>query len=359
VGGTSFDAGIDASNAGGAATGGGNAAGGAPGASDGGLDGERGDSGDRDAAAPAQIVCEGLSYLLGARGIAADDARVYVLLGGLNGAGPAQIESCPVDGGSPAIVATGLDPWDATVKQNDNLLVLNAGYLYWIDRSFGGSILRIAAQGGAVEIVARDQSVNIGPFAFDDSRIFWLANGWDEIRWTAKSGGTPAMLVGHVAAGDYRYGRPGLFCDGASLYWRHMDTTLPDCDIAGGCWTIERATTTGRDRALLPVVLHHDASYLQADRDAFYFVDALGGAQSGALTRTARDGSGNTWFSDGVYSFVLDDPFVYYSAGGLKKIHKTGKGGPVPVASASPLVFALNSTHIYWHAVPSILAVPK
>jgi len=216
--------------------------------------------------------------------------------------------------GSVRTLAKGLD----TPTQ----VVLDGNYLYWVNTSSRGSVMRVATAGGLPQTLATDQVFPVS-LVVDASDVYWTTTGINaatgQVMRVAKTGGAPAAVVGGLnwpadLAGDSHY-----------LYWRD--------DRKG----LQRIAKRGGTEPELLVASQTMSSAVAIDDTRVYFDEVSGSGGPGRIRAVAKAGgpvadiaSLPNWF---IPTLVVTGGDVYWHNGGVDSLwHAPTTGGVAATA---------------------------
>lgn len=234
--------------------------------------------------------------------------------GGGPGSGPGYVDA-GVDAEAPPLgpvrtLASGLDA--------PTQVVLDGDYLYWVNTSSAGSVMRVATTGGTPQVLATDQVFPVS-LAVDASDVYWTTTGIDaatgQVMRVAKTGGTPAAVVGGLNW------PAGLAGDSDHLYWRD--------DRKG----LQRIAKRGGTEPELLVASQTLSEAVAIDDTRVYFDEVSGSGGPGTIRAVAKAGGPVTdvaslpnWF---IPTLVVDRGDVYWHNGGVDSLWHAPAAGSV------------------------------
>jgi len=230
-------------------------------------------------------------------------------------------------------------------------LALDATHAYWTTGReiadgvpSGGSLMRVALEGGAPEVLVSDLFLP-GALAVDAHNAYWLADLESRLKSVPLAGGSPVSVA---TTGQAR----ALAIDATSAYWLNFDTTTLTSAVMkaplGGGAGVELAVAQGIQGSLA------------VDLTSVYWseVDTLGTA---FLKKVSIDGGPVTTllstpaFSSSAGVIALDPTNVYFGGAtmdgnnGLLKVPLTG-GAPIAIAHITSFAaaIAVDSRYVYF-----------
>jgi hypothetical protein len=285
---------------------------GATGGSGGGGGSGEGGGGAGSACEPGAVTAM-VTSKLGAYGVAVDEASLYWA----SRAG--SVETKPLLGGEPSVIATGQSPRDVVVDQDT---------IYWVDQDQGTVLARNKA-GGPTLVIAESQP-RPGAIAQDEQHVYW-ANAGSDIAGSIVRAGKDGSSVTVLAEVEQAL---GVAVDGDAVYFTSYGT-------AQGVFRIDKQS--GEIKALVPapildsadlvgVAVRNGIVYFTLSR----FLDSIGQVWSvpaaGGTPVLLVDQLGSP------SEVAADDTHVYWLASGYSEI--TGTLGRAPIGGGPPEVLA-------------------
>lgn len=258
----------------------------------------------------------GLSHI---SDIVVDERFAYVIIGGTiadANAGTSGLRKVELATGAVTI----LDDGKRMPQSEQGGLVADDKYLYW---NAGGSILRMAKEGGTAEVVV-SENVGIGiDMAVDDRSVYWANHGYysagspsvpQPVYCAVKTGGRSEVFAGEqMVPGD-------IVIDDQFVYWR---------SAAG---IIKKARSGGTPQTVLATTGNENAAELVINGDDLYFAFRAEGISRFALKKISKNGGEAVTIAKTISArpFVIDDANIYFFdeastfTDGLYKVAKAG-----------------------------------
>ncbi len=228
-------------------------------------------------------------------------------------------------------------------------------YLYW---NTGGSIRRIAKDGGKAEQVV-GENVGIGiDLIVDDEKVYWINHGYyvagqapvpQPVFFAPKGGGNTEVFA------DAQLTPHSLVADNTHVYWQTASALMKQLKTGGpaeSVYTLEEGA--GID-------------HLAQDANSLYFGLRGKGESRWNLMKIAKTGGEPVTLVKRISAmpFVVDDANVYFfNEGGLTTtaLNKVPKDGGEPVSLDSGYAsggLALGGDKIYFASLDDILSIQK
>jgi hypothetical protein len=284
-----------------------------------------------------------------------DGVSVYYITGGTvasQNEGTNNIKSVSIKDGTVSVVVKGGN----TIPSE--ALAVDEKFLYWTD---GGTIFRVAHNGGQSEPLIRELPGGPSEMAVDDDNIYWLIWTGGErphpvpVMFAPKKGGAAKQLA------PSQTGANGICVDGDSVYW-----TTP-----GG---IKKAPKTGGEATFVVENASPSPTVgLVCDSENFYYAQMNSKGYS-ALMKLSKKGGAPTQIAPAInhtFEFVVDDGSVYYfdnePGGGmtgtvaLRKVSKNG-GEPIMLDHGQPgwvKFIAVDKSQVYFTDISNVYALEK
>ena len=138
-------------------------------------------------------------------GVAVDAQNAYFANG-------PSVESVPLTGGTPSILATvvgGSQPY---------AIALDATFVYWTETGSSGSVMKLAKTGGTPIVIASGQN-SPADIALDGAYIYWTNNGDGTVMKAPLAGG-PVTTIATGQSGAF-----GIAVDSTNIYWTNNVTS--------------------------------------------------------------------------------------------------------------------------------------
>lgn len=201
-------------------------------------------------------------------------------------------------------------------------LVLDGDYLYWVNTSSHGSVMRVAKTGGLPQILAAEQVFPVS-LVVDAYDVYWTNTGIDaatgQVMRVAKTGGEP------VAVASGLNWPSDLAGDSDHLYWRD--------DYKG----LQRIAKHGGVGPELLVASQTLSGAIAIDDTRVYFDEVSVSASVGAIHAVPKAGgpvahvaSLPNWF---IPTLVVDGDDVYWHNGGVDSLWHAKTTGDVPATA--------------------------
>lgn len=241
---------------------------------------------------------QGLSHV---SGLVVDDKFAYVTIGGTvadQNEGHSGLRKVALDSGA----VTSLDNGEKTPQSDYGGIAIDEKFIYW---NAGGSILRIAKEGGKPETVAAEH-VGIGvDLVVDHEKVYWANHGYYSAASPTKPSPVYAVAKqgGKVEAFSVEQNTPhSLVVDEQFVYWVTPSSIVKEAKAGGTAQVIYQASDKeGVDE------LAQDADYL-------YFGFRGAGESRWALRKISKQG-GEPQTIVKRYSLkpvVVDDTNIYF-----------------------------------------------
>ncbi|MBK7934929.1 MAG: hypothetical protein IPK01_15950 [Acidobacteria bacterium] len=241
---------------------------------------------------------KGLSHI---SNIVVDDKFAYVIIGGTvadSNAGTNGLRKIDLATGEVSV----LDDGKRMPQSEQGGLVADEKYLYW---NAGGSILRIAREGGTADTVVTE-NVGIGiDLAIDNERIYWTNHGYyssgspavpKPVLWAPKGGGKSEKLA------DEQNVPGNVVVDDKFVYWKTFNSVVKQAKTGGALQVVFQG---GDDEGVVE---------LSQAGDDLYFAHRLKGNSRWALKKISKNG-GDAVTIVKSYSpkpIVVDDANIYF-----------------------------------------------
>lgn len=294
---------------------------------------------------------QGLSHI---SNIVVDEQFAYVIIGGTvadANAGTNGLRKIDLATGA----VTVLDDGKRMPQSEHGGLVADEKYLYW---SAGGSILRIAKQGGTAETVV-SENVGIGiEMAVDNERVYWANHGY----YSAGTPSVPKPVYSALKTGgkaeifaDEQMTPGSIATDDRFVYWR----------TASG---INKKARSGGDlQTLLATTGNENVSEIVASGEDLYFAYRAEGNSRFALKRVSKNGGEAVTIAKTMSAkpFVIDDTSIYFFdeasvfTDGLFKVAKGGGEASMLDSGYASGAIALGKTAVYLATLDDIVTIAK
>lgn len=268
--------------------------------------------------------------------------------------GCGSVESASTCRGSaePLTMATGDD------GKHARGLALDATHAYWTTGRVvadgvpsGGSLMRVALEGGAPEVLVSDLMLP-GEIAVDAHNAYWIDDFEARLMSVPLAGGHPVRVATTGQA-------QALAIDATSAYWLNFDaTTLTSAVMKaplGGGAGVELAVAQGIPPGSLAV-----------DRTSVYWTELDRPSHTAFLKKVSIDGGpvttllSSTSFLDSAGAIAVDPKSVYLAGAtvtgdnGLLEVPLTG-GGPIAIAQTANVAtaIAVDSSYVYFSELES------
>lgn len=294
---------------------------------------------------------QGLSHI---SNIVVDDRFAYVIIGGTvadSNAGTNGLRKVDLATGA----VTVLDDGKRMPQSEQGGLVADEKYLFW---NAGGSILRIAKEGGTAEVVV-SENVGIGiDMAVDNERVYWANHGY----YSAGTPNEPKPLYSVLKSGgkaeifaDAQMTPGSISVDEKFVYWRTSSAVL------------KLAKTGGVAETLVPVSDREGVDEIVLNGDDVYFGFRSAGNSRWTLKKVPKKGGEPVTVAKtfSVKPFVIDDASVYYfdeASTFTDGLYKVAKGGgeaiKLDTGYASGAI-AQSKTMVYFATLDDIISFQK
>lgn len=288
-------------------------------------------------------------------GIVVDDKFAYVTMGGT---------IADMNEGTNGLRKIALDTGAVTVLDNDRKhtpqsetdgFAADEKYVYW---NTGGSLMRIAKDGGAAETVVSAE-VGVGvDLAIDNEKIYWANHYY----YSSKNPAQPSPIFMAAKQG----GKAEIFVDGQDVpgnivvdekyvYWR----------AASGLFKQSKAS--GQPQQILQLDDREGVDELAQDAENLYFTFRAAGSSYWVLHKISKNGGERQMLAKtyGVSGLVVDDANVYFidedsaSPHALFKVPKNGGAVVRLDGGYSGGTIAQSKTQIYLASLDDIYSFAK
>ncbi len=225
----------------------------------------------------------------------------------------------PVDYGYEIVAATKdganealLGPSQQFAPASD--IALDGAFAYWVSSDTGGSLRRVAKNGGKAETLFASNTKPAAPATFalalSAADVFW--NRPPGVARVPKTGGTPIQLTTAPVLGSVA----GMVVDGTDLYFgAYADCQGADCALMG---SILRVDTHGGAPQVAAASADWRPVRLAIDADSVYWTEQYAGSLavvSGRVMRLARNGGSVATLAKGQMpiGIAIDASCVYFA----------------------------------------------
>lgn len=294
---------------------------------------------------------QGLSHI---SNVVVDERFAYVVIGGT-----VADANSGTNGLRKIDLATGavtvLDDGKRMPQSEQGGLVADDKYLYW---NAGGSILRIAKEGGTAETVV-SENVGIGiDMAVDNERVYWANHGY----YSAGTPSVPKPVYSVVKSGgkaetfaDEQMIPGGIVTDDKFVYWR----------TASGI--NKKAKSGGELQNLLPTTGNSNVDEILIHGDELYFALRAEGNSRFSLMKVSKNGGESVTIANTMSAkpFVIDDSSIYFFdeasmfTDGLYKVAKGGGEAAMLDSGFASGAIALGKTAVYFATLDDLISFTK
>lgn len=294
---------------------------------------------------------QGLSHI---SNVVVDEHFAYVVIGGTvadANSGTNGLRKIDLATGS----VTVLDDGKRMPQSEQGGLVADDIYLYW---NAGGSIVRIAKQGGTAETVV-SENVGIGiDMAVDNERVYWANHGY----YSAGTPSVPKPVYSAVKSG----GRSEIFADEQMIpgsivtddrfvYWR----------TAAGI--NKKAKSGGELQTILQTAGNANVDEIVLNGDDLFFALRDEGNSRFALKKLSKNGGEAVTIAKTMSAkpFVIDDVSIYFFdeasmfTDGLYKVAKGGGEAVLLDSGFASGAIAIGKTAVYVAALDDLISFLK
>jgi hypothetical protein len=274
-------------------------------------------------------------------GIAVDSANVYwTNAAWAKGSGWGSVMTVPIGGGSPTVLASGLDAPTG--------IAMTATHVYWASSSMNGAVMRVPLAGGTPTAIATGLAMPAG-IAVDAANVYWTNSEGGTVMKAPLDGGAITVLASNQS------GPHGIVVDAANVYWNNQYGTVASAMMKvpiGGGVPVTLATAIA------------DAGIALGGADVYWATYSGGPMGSGgSLVQRAPIGGGTTSTVGAVgglgglgpqtAGIAVDATSVYWAhdAGSVVRV-LVGSGTAIPLVpwngASHPRSIALDAVAVYW-----------
>lgn len=287
-------------------------------------------------------------------GMVIDDKFAYVIIGGTvadANEGTNGLRKVALDTG----VVTSLDNGERSPQSESGGIAADEKYVYW---KAGGSILRIAKDGGTAETVV-SENVGIGiDIAIDNERVYWVNHGY----YSAGEPASPKPIYSVLKSGgkaeifaDEQMIPHSLAVDEKFVYW-HTRSSI-----------IKQAKSGGHAEAILQIGDKEGLDEISLDADNIYFGYRAHGDGRWSLRKISKSGGEPVTLVKqyALQPVAIDDANVYFFdeesmfKNALCKVPKNGGEVTRLDVGYSTGVIAQSKTLVYFVGGDDILSFGK